>query len=80
VPAPNVYNVENADVIFDNSPKYSFRPKTNVEKPSDIPGPNAYHVEKADVIFDNSPKYSFRPKVNVEKPSDVPGLFKTLNF
>lgn len=41
-PAPGDYNPDKAGkVIHDNSPKYTFGLKTNVEKPLDTPGKSA---------------------------------------
>lgn len=37
--APNVYNVPVSDkVLHENSPKYSFGNKVQLDKPSDTPG------------------------------------------
>ncbi|CAH0560738.1 unnamed protein product [Brassicogethes aeneus] len=44
-PAPGDYNPDKAEkVIHDNSPKYTFGLKTNLEKPLDTPGPNVYQI------------------------------------
>ena len=43
-PAPGDYNPEKSEkVVHDNSPKYTFGLKTQVEKPSETPGA-ALHV------------------------------------
>ncbi|CAH0560735.1 unnamed protein product [Brassicogethes aeneus] len=68
-PAPGDYNPDKAEkVIHDNSPKYTFGLKTNLEKPLDTPAPNAYSPFQRS----SSKRYSFGIRTSIRKHNDTP--------
>lgn len=69
--APGAYNV----VKLDSSPAFTMRPKTGVDKISEVPAPNAYEPEKAlRAIKQNGPSYPFGVRPHIDPIDETPGL------
>jgi hypothetical protein len=81
--APNVYNVPTADnVMHENSPKYSFGNKVQLEKPLETPAPNVYNIPPA-VGDKKAPAYTIsgrnKEPVDERVKNPGPGQYNNVN-
>jgi len=73
--APGQYSPEKHLMAFEDSPKYSFGLKTQLEKPSDTPAPGTYKMERSNtiILYDSSPSFTFGTRPDIDHSNTNPG-------